>query len=70
MNRNYSPKHIADSTTYEGVSIYNHRGKTIYKGKVGRKAHLGFDSEREAALFVDRTLIEKGQEPVNILKRK
>ncbi len=28
-----------------------------------------FDTEREAALKVDKVLISKGKEPVNILKR-
>lgn len=34
---------------------------------VGRN---GFETEREAALAVDKYLISKGKEPVNILKPK
>ena len=29
-----------------------------------------FETEREAALYVDKNLIEKGKKPVNILKPK
>ena len=39
----------------------------IHKKGVG-KNH--FNTEREAAIAVDKMLIRKGEEPVNVLKRK
>jgi hypothetical protein len=43
--------------------------KFVWFAKVGNK-QKHFNKEREAAIFVDLRLIEKGNEPVNILRRK
>lgn len=36
----------------------------------GRKYDHCYETERQAAIGVDKILIKSGQEPVNILKRK
>ena len=60
--------------SYRHVYIHRSQGKyIIYVGKIqiNRKVYSSyFDTEKEAALFVDMKLIELGKEPVNILKRK
>lgn len=41
-----------------------------WKASVPRiKAFCYFDTEREAAIYVDKKLILAGKEPINILKR-
>ena len=42
---------------------------TMFKASVLKK-HKHFLTERDAALFVDKVLINAGKEPLNILKRK
>ena len=58
-----------------GKSIYKYvlqimksNGKYAYQMSVCGVCRV-FDTEREAALKVDKVLIENGKEPVNILKR-
>ena len=50
------------------ISEYS-KGKIKYWGNVMKRAR-GFDTEREAAIFVDTVLIENHKPPVNILKPK
>lgn len=54
-------KYVALFETKEGLERWGVQmmGNTKY-----------YDSEREAALSVDKVLINKGKEPVNILVRK
>ena len=47
------------------VQLRDFDGKKFMVGGVKR-----FATEREAAIHVDRILLEHGREPVNILKRK
>jgi hypothetical protein len=61
---------MLSKSKYKYVYIYRtDSGGLIYQAKVGLKQKM-FYSEREAALFVDKALIEKEKEPINILIRK
>ena len=57
------------SDKYKGVYLYKLRGKIKYKAGSGSMLHGFFETEREAAVYYDKQLINKGKEPVNILKR-
>ncbi len=57
------------SDKYKRVYIYEIKDVIMYQGVFGKK-HRYFKTEKEAALFVDKKLIELGKEPVNILVRK
>ena len=56
-------------------SQYKYVGKYIREKGVSKwrtmlpSTGFSFDTEREAAICVDKLLIAKGKEPVNILKR-
>lgn len=64
------PIYKGKSTTYKGVYIQEYsKGKLKYWGH-SHKRGRGFDTEREAAVFVDTVLIENNKLPVNILKPK
>ena len=58
------------SKMYKGVYIYELRGELVYKGMIGKQKKGNFKTEREAAIFCDKALINQGKEPVNILVRK
>lgn len=58
------------STTYKNVHIYQQGGSSFYRGKVMKTISKDLPSEREAALWVDKTLIKHLKEPINILVRK
>jgi hypothetical protein len=62
-------KYIENSKTYKYVQKYKEGDKIKWLGKVLRTGKT-FKTEREAALYVDKVLINKGKEPVNILVRK
>lgn len=62
-------------TKYKNVQEWKCRknGTTLYVGTLNinyKYKRKTFYDIREAALFVDKTLINAGKEPVNILKRK
>jgi hypothetical protein len=66
---------MASGLKYLGKSKYKYVSKIESAGKVywrGRIFDTGksFKTEREAAIYVDKKLIEKFKEPVNILVRK
>ncbi|QQV91496.1 hypothetical protein M1M25_gp061 [Tenacibaculum phage Gundel_1] len=59
-------KKIEKSKKYKYVyKVMDQHGNYFWAGKGKMK-----DTEREAALYVDKQLLEKGKEPVNILIRK
>lgn len=62
-------KYLGKSTTYKHVYKMQFRDGFWWMGRVlgGNKR---FIEEREAALWVDKKLIENNKNPVNILKRK
>jgi len=62
-------KYIEGSKTYKYVSKYKLGDEIRWLGKVLRTGKT-FETEREAALYVDKVLLNKGKEPVNILVRK
>ena len=62
-------KYIENSKTYKYVQKYKVGDKIKWLGKVLRTGKT-FETEREAALYVDKVLLNKGKEPVNILVRK
>jgi hypothetical protein len=64
-------KYVGKSKIYKGVYLYRRNGRQeVYFGEIQKKKKGGFETERQAAIWVDMRLIEAGKEPVNILKRK
>lgn len=67
-------KRIRKSDKYKYVTLFEFndcgRKKQLWVAKIGRwfKAIAYFDSERDAALFVDKQMILNGRKPVNILR--
>lgn len=57
------------SKTYKYVYQRRKGLRIIWSGEILGRSKW-FDTEREAALFVDKVLIENGKSPVNILKLK
>tara|TARA_Y100000389_G_C17315642_1_gene440298 strand:- start:378 stop:578 length:201 start_codon:yes stop_codon:yes gene_type:complete len=58
---------------YKYVSQQELNGELVWRGvffKNGSGNGKTFKTEREAALYVDKKLIENGKEPVNILVHK
>lgn len=62
---------------YNGKSEFKYVRPVLYYGKQKYKVDLArfnfykyFDTEREAAIAVDKCFLLKGLEPVNILKKK
>jgi hypothetical protein len=67
----FDTKYIGKSKLYKNVTMYRLGGKQIYyRGAVCKYSKRGFETEREAAIWVDMRLIEAGKDPVNVLKRK
>jgi hypothetical protein len=67
----FTTKYIGESKIYENVTSYLIKGEQLkYKASQGKYQKSGFETERQAAIWVDMRLIEAGKEPVNILKRK
>lgn len=60
----------AIKSKYKHVQIMDMNDKFYYVVNMQGVGRNSFDSEREAAIAVDKILISKGKEPVNILKRK
>lgn len=66
---------IKGKSKYKGVSIIMENGKNLrYQSRIiidGENRSIGsFKEERKAAISYDIALINNGEEPVNILKRK
>ena len=54
---------------YKYVNIEPNNGRVYYRIGVPNYSKKRFNTEREAAIAVDKILIEQGKEPVNILKK-
>jgi len=68
-NYRVGPKYIGVSeSAYKNVAVIDYLGNKRYLGYYSKKKK-SFDTEREAAIYVDKCLIERGKEPINILKR-
>lgn len=64
-------KWFGKSTKYKHVSKKSGTsGLITFVGYVLGSRKQDFKTEREAAIWVDKMLISKGKDPVNILKRK
>jgi len=59
----------SDKYKYVGLYIDNKTGRDVWLGKRWNSGKY-FDNERSAAIYVDKQLLEKGKNPVNILVRK
>lgn len=67
----FDAKKIRKSDLYKYVELHQIGEKQMWKGAASRtKNGKYFDTEREAAVYVDKQLIEQDKEPVNILIRK
>ncbi|MGL5233894.1 MAG: hypothetical protein ACRC8Z_03955 [Empedobacter falsenii] len=64
----------AIKTEYKNVYKYEHKGCTyfrfIYSMGYKTTASIRYNDLRTAAINLDKLLISKGKEPINILKRK
>lgn len=58
------------STKYKHVEKTEVNDNVYYRVVMRGVSKIGYPTERAAALVVDKYLISKGKEPVNILKRK
>ncbi len=54
---------------YKGISKYHASNGVWYRALIGRNTYKWFRDEKEAALWVDKVLISRNQEPIHILKR-
>lgn len=65
-------KYTQESSNFKYVSKYIINGtREVYQANIGKfKWCKWYESERTAAIGVDVKFLEKGQKPVNILKRK
>lgn len=64
-------KWLGKSDKYKHVfSRLDSAGNLKFIGYVKGKRRSGFKTEREAAVWVDKELISRSMEPVNVLKRK
>lgn len=62
-------KRIKKSESYKYVSmVEGERGRILWRCEY--KCTITYDTEREAAIAVDKKLISEGKDPINILKRK
>ena len=63
-------EYLKDASKYKYVYAIKFKGEVIYRSYITRLKWANyFLTEREAAIAVDKKLIEKGKEPVNILKK-
>ena len=64
-------RYIGMSIKYKYVSKVAHNGKIKYRGtNVKGMNTRNYNTEREAAIAVDKILLNKGYDAVNILVRK
>lgn len=67
----FDAKKIRKSDLYKYVELHRFGKKEMWKGAASKTRNgKCFDTEREAAIYVDKQLLEQGKEPVNILVRK
>lgn len=64
ITRKYYP------SKYKYVQNLKQDGKDVWCINMTGISKAKFDTERQAAIAVDKLLIKKGKEPVNILVRK
>lgn len=59
-----------NKSKYKYVQNLKANGKDYWTHSLPNVTRVKYDSEREAALAVDKYLISKGKNPINILVRK
>lgn len=73
MNNSYwiNCIYVCPHTTYKYVYLYYNTVTkiTVYKAQY-KNTNKKCDTDREAAICVDKWLIKQGKEPINILKKK
>lgn len=63
-------KYVRKSEKYKYVTLYEAKDKSPrWRAQIFGSGKI-FDTEREAAICIDKKLIDKGKEPVNILIKK
>lgn len=67
MKRLRNSETVKKSKKYKYVYEHTMDGKIYWRAKVLPHSKI-CKTEREAALFVDKSLIQSGKKPVNILK--
>jgi len=60
-------KYIRKSDKYKYVFLYETKDKKQRWGAMIYSNGVYFDTEREAAISIDKKLISKGKKPINIL---
>lgn len=56
---------------YKYVRIVSYDNEKTYRAEIDEfKVCKSFANARDAAIYIDKKLLENGKEPVNILKRK
>lgn len=60
-------KYIKSKYKYIHCKVMNN--KEYWDARINGKFRCSYDSEREAAIAIDKYLISEGKEPVNILKK-
>jgi hypothetical protein len=58
------------SSQYKYIKKCEWNDKVYWQLNYPNVSMKGYDTEREAAIAIDKILISKGKEPVNILVRK
>lgn len=69
--RTKKEKKYIRKSEYAHVSLFDYNGEVYYKAQMSKyNWAVFFLTEKEAAKAVDMKLIEKGLDPVNILKKQ
>ena len=69
-SHNRQAKWIKEGSTFKHVGVYEFKGMRYYRATIGRyQWHCIYETERQAAVAVDRKLLEKGEQSVNVLIR-
>ena len=78
MRTNYKAQFSEKSDIYNNIYFVktagsmSHKGSWMYFKQVKNKRYkrMGFKTEREAAIALDKALIEDGNKPINIFIKK
>ena len=60
---------LKEKSIYKYVQVYMFNNKKLYVSALYNRKRKSFENEKECAIYIDKNLIQRGQEPVNILKR-
>jgi hypothetical protein len=63
-------KYLKGATLFKNIAVLEYKGKLYFEAHIQRYRYYEyFENERQAAIAVDKKLLEMGEEPVNILVR-